>query len=87
MNLTKKADLRENRAEIIIQSILQGFISRKKKTKSVTKMLFILNLFDTKLDLANKEDRNIFESGTKGLPNGFQLVGDKEIFNDFRKII
>ena len=44
-------------------------------------------MFDTKFYLENKEDRNIFESGTKGLPNGLQLVGDKEIFNDFRQII
>ena len=36
-------------------------------------MSFILNPFDTKLDLTNKEDRNIFESGTKGLPSKLKL--------------
>ena len=50
-------------------------------------MLFILNPFDTNLDLTNKEDRKLFESGTKGLPSELKLSGDKERFKNFRKLI
>eukprot|EP00957_Ditylum_brightwellii_P191570 14585517-Ditylum_brightwellii.AAC.1 len=50
-------------------------------------MSFILNPYDATLDLSDKEDRKMFEFGTKGLEESQQFNGKKEIFNDFAKLI
>eukprot|EP00957_Ditylum_brightwellii_P143006 10896328-Ditylum_brightwellii.AAC.1 len=50
-------------------------------------MAFLLNPFDATLDLSDKEDRKLFKAGTKGLSNSIKLTGEKEKFNNFRKLI
>eukprot|EP00957_Ditylum_brightwellii_P035900 2720718-Ditylum_brightwellii.AAC.1 len=50
-------------------------------------MTFLLNPFDAALNLSNKEDRKLFEAGTKELSDDLKLTGNKEKFNNFRKLI
>eukprot|EP00957_Ditylum_brightwellii_P105320 8029200-Ditylum_brightwellii.AAC.1 len=50
-------------------------------------MAFLLKPSDAALDLSNKEDRMLFKDGTKGLSKDPKLTGEKEKFNDFRKLI
>eukprot|EP00957_Ditylum_brightwellii_P082464 6269798-Ditylum_brightwellii.AAC.1 len=50
-------------------------------------MAFILNPYNTTLDLLDKEDRKMFEIGTKGLEELQRFNGQTETFNNFAKLI
>eukprot|EP00957_Ditylum_brightwellii_P132423 10097870-Ditylum_brightwellii.AAC.1 len=50
-------------------------------------MAFLINPFDTSLNLSNKEGRKLFKAGTKGLSYDLKLTREKEKFNNFRKLI
>eukprot|EP00957_Ditylum_brightwellii_P063275 4802058-Ditylum_brightwellii.AAC.1 len=50
-------------------------------------MAFILNPYGATLDLSDKEDRKMFEIGTKDLEESQQFNRKKETFNNFAKLI
>ena len=50
-------------------------------------MAFLLNLYDATLDLSDKEDRKLYESGYKGLHKDQRFNGSKEKFREFAKLL
>ena len=50
-------------------------------------MAFTLNPYDATLDLSDKDDRKLFEVGTRGLQGESCFRGDVTKFPKFRKLI
>ena len=47
---------------------------------------FLLNPYDAVLDLADKEDRKLFQESCKGLPEKSLFDGQKHHYQDFVKL-
>ena len=93
-----RAGTAENEASVLIQNTVRIRLAKKKRSRLRSRarttrnpvlgnMAFILNPYDAILDLSNKEDRKMFEIGTKGLDEKQRFNGRKEAFNDFSKLI
>ena len=50
-------------------------------------MVFLLNPYDTTLDLANREDRKLFNEACKGLADNDKFAGKREDCNAFLKLL
>eukprot|EP00957_Ditylum_brightwellii_P054133 4100179-Ditylum_brightwellii.AAC.1 len=50
-------------------------------------MSFILNPHNNILDLSNRNNRELFETGSKGLEDAQRFDGRKESFNNFAKLV
>ena len=48
---------------------------------------FLLNLYDTTLNLADKDNRKIFQEGCKGLKESYIFDGKKQDYRNFEKLI
>eukprot|EP00957_Ditylum_brightwellii_P013136 992677-Ditylum_brightwellii.AAC.1 len=92
------AETAKNIVSVLIQSAVRIRLAKKKcsrlragarRTRNLLlrNMAFILNPYNTILDLSNKEDRKMFELGTKELEEKRRFNGRKEAFNDFAKLI
>ena len=78
MPSTRSASIRAEPARKIqrrLRSITSGV---KRVDQIIQKMPFILNPYNTALDLTTKEGRKPFESGTKGLSDDLKLKGGKK---------
>ena len=50
-------------------------------------MTFLLNPYDATLDLTDKDDRNLYQEGCKGLKDKDTFNGKKENYSSFVKLI
>ena len=66
--------------------IIRAYRAGNRKTS--TKMTFLLNPYDAKLDLeGSKDDRKLFQEACKGHEGSDKFSGKKTTYNDFVKLI
>ena len=58
--------------------------NRRPQTAMTT---FLLNPYDTKLDLTDKEDRKLYQEACRGLQETDRFNGKREIYSNFVKLM
>ena len=66
---------------------IQREFRRKRVNKPNPIMVFLLNPYDTTLDLANREDRKLFNEACKGVADDDKFPGKRKDYNDFLKLM
>ena len=62
-------------------------MTQNPNTLACPKMIFVLNPYDSVLDLADRDDRKLFTEGCKGLKENDVFDGKKQNYGNFVKLI
>ena len=83
---TTRTTIETTRRLIAVRRIIRAYRAGNQNTS--TKMTFLLNFYDTNLDLTeSKDDRKLFGEACKGLEGSEPFSGKKTTYNDFAKLI
>ena len=87
---TRSERYTKNSLKKIVRNIasrrISGFLQKYQRNKR-NKMAFTLNPYEKTLNLRDKDDRKLFESGRQGLDSENKYDGSPGKFSNFRKLI